>query len=225
MGKQQFRQPDHTRKVIGVKFGAGSTELIKQVAHIPIFNNRLYEEATGKWSPAPFGPLDKRLGTFQKSANCETCGLGLTDCVGHFGYVDLEYPVFHVGFFRLVIQMLQCICKSCAGTLLTGEQKEGFLRQLHNPNLDYLRRKVLHKRIVEASKKISHCPHCGFQNGVVKKAVGAVLKIAHGDPVKTECLSDFEAARENKELQNLIPASSTRLHSSIRRVRTESGNE
>lgn len=31
--------------------------------------------------------------------------------MGHFGFIDLELPVFHVGFFRLVIQLLQCICK------------------------------------------------------------------------------------------------------------------
>ncbi|KAH7729808.1 RNA polymerase Rpb1 [Aphelenchoides avenae] len=221
MGKQQFRQPDHTRKVTGVKFGAGSVEEIRQASHIQIFNNKLYEESTGKWSPAAYGPLDTRLvcsmlayasqplplqGTFQKTVNCETCGMNLTDCVGHFGYIDLEYPVFHVGFFRLIIQLLQCICKSCASTLLNGEQKLAFMRQIHNPNLDYLRRKVVHKKVVEASKKISTCPHCGFLNGVVKKAVGAVLKIAHGEPIKDDYLQEFENARENKELQNLVPA-------------------
>lgn len=95
------------------------------------------------------------------------------------------------------------------------------MRQIHNPNLDYLRRKVVHKKIVEASKKITACPHCGFVNGrhsergsfikmrftgVVKKAVGAVLKIAHGEPVQGDHLLEFENARENKELQNLVTA-------------------
>jgi DNA-directed RNA polymerase III subunit RPC1 len=121
---------------VGVKFTAGSTELIRQAAHIQIFNNRLYEEVQGKWVPAQYGPLDTRLvlydinmngeylkanrlciitfqGTFQKSGNCQTCNQGLQECVGHFGFIDLEYPVFHIGFFRLVIQTLQCICKVC----------------------------------------------------------------------------------------------------------------
>ncbi|KAI1716490.1 RNA polymerase rpb1, domain 5 domain-containing protein [Ditylenchus destructor] len=210
--KEQFKEADYSRKVAGVKFTAGSTELIRQVSQVQVFNNKLYDETAGKWSPAYFGPLDTRLGTFQKNMLCETCGLNQVDCVGHFGFIDLEYPVFHVGFFRLVIQMMQCLCKNCSATLLTGEQKAKFLLQVQNPSLDYLRRKALHKRIIEASKKISLCTNCGFQNGVVKKAVGAVLKIVHGEPVKEDSLYEFDVVRrEHKELNTLIPSSKFNL--------------
>jgi len=106
----------------------------------------------------------------------------MNDCVGHFGFIDLEYPVFHVGFFRLIIQTLQCICKvicfflilflkfnlilkGCSQTLLQEEQKSLLLRQASNPNLDYLRKKALQKKIVTLSKKISMCTKCGFLNG------------------------------------------------------------
>ena len=50
-------------------------------------------------------------GTNQKDANCETCGLGLAECVGHYGYIELALPVFHVGYFRSIITILQTICK------------------------------------------------------------------------------------------------------------------
>jgi len=50
-------------------------------------------------------------GTNQKDADCATCGKGLNDCIGHYGYIDLELPVFHVGYFRAVISVLQTICK------------------------------------------------------------------------------------------------------------------
>jgi len=52
-------------------------------------------------------------GTNQKDADCATCGKGLNDCIGHYGYIDLELPVFHVGYFRSVISVLQTICKVC----------------------------------------------------------------------------------------------------------------
>ena len=42
-----------------------------------------------------------------KVHNCKTCGKGLADCVGHFGYIDLELPVYHVGYFRSIIQVVQ----------------------------------------------------------------------------------------------------------------------
>jgi DNA-directed RNA polymerase III subunit RPC1 len=35
----------------------------------------------------------------------------MADCAGHFGHVTLELPVFHVGFFKAVISILQKICK------------------------------------------------------------------------------------------------------------------
>lgn len=60
-------------------------------------------------------------GTAMKDTNCSTCGKPMQDCVGHFGYVDLELPVFHVGYFRLTIQSLQMICKvSCNLFALKG---------------------------------------------------------------------------------------------------------
>ena len=46
-----------------------------------------------------------------KDRSCETCGKALADCVGHYGYLDLELPIFHVGFFRSTIVILQTICK------------------------------------------------------------------------------------------------------------------
>ena len=50
-------------------------------------------------------------GTSEKDSNCETCGKGLADCVGHYGYIDLELPCFHIGYFRATIMILQTICK------------------------------------------------------------------------------------------------------------------
>ena len=52
-------------------------------------------------------------GTCSKDRICDTCGKGLADCVGHYGYIDLELPVFHVGHFRATVVILQCICKVC----------------------------------------------------------------------------------------------------------------
>lgn len=50
-------------------------------------------------------------GVSQKDALCATCNQGLNECVGHFGYLDLALPVYHVGHFRSTIQILQSICK------------------------------------------------------------------------------------------------------------------
>lgn len=57
------------------------------------------------------GPLDMRMGTSNQSTKCETCHRQLKDCNGHFGYVKLALPAFHVGFLKKIIEILHCICK------------------------------------------------------------------------------------------------------------------
>ena len=72
------------------------------------------------------GPLDPRLGTAEKDRTrpCGTCGKGMTDCPGHFGFVKLALPVFHVGYFGHTVAVLQAICKACSRVLLTEEDRQ-----------------------------------------------------------------------------------------------------
>lgn len=55
--------------------------------------------------------IDSVQGTSDKAALCETCGQKMADCVGHYAYIRLVLPVFHIGYFKMVITMLQDICK------------------------------------------------------------------------------------------------------------------
>jgi DNA-directed RNA polymerase beta' subunit len=43
-------------------------------------------------------------------------------------YIRLELPVFHVGYFKNTIQLLQCICKSCSRVLLFGAERATWLK-------------------------------------------------------------------------------------------------
>lgn len=46
-------------------------------------------------------------GTSEKDRPCLTCGKNLADCLGHYGYLDLELPCFHIGYFKAIIGILQ----------------------------------------------------------------------------------------------------------------------
>ncbi|KAI8055130.1 hypothetical protein BDF22DRAFT_725512 [Syncephalis plumigaleata] len=128
-------------------------------------------------TPVRHGVLDLRLGTSEKSTNCETCGLPMAECIGHFGYLKLCVPIFHIGYFRAIINILQTICKSCSRVLLDEEKRRVYLRRLRNPGLDSLQRRTIVKSVQDESKKVLYCPYCQGTNGTVKK-VGA-LKIVH----------------------------------------------
>lgn len=125
-------------------------------------------------------------GTNSKEAPCQTCGKGIHECVGHYGYIDLELPVFHIGYFKCIINILQTICKKCAHVLLVDEDKYTYSSKLSNPNLSYMVKKKIREKIVGKCKKVTKCPHCKEVNGFVKKMTAgkgstgnSVLKIVH----------------------------------------------
>ena len=129
-------------------------------------------------APLPGGVLDRRLGTSDKKMECATCKGRLTECAGHFGYVKLVLPVFHIGYFKHVVQILQCICKGCGRALLPEDDRRRFLRRCRRPGAEPVAKKALLKQVVERCKRVRTCPHCGDLNGTVKKAP-ASLKIVH----------------------------------------------
>ncbi|KAM9325606.1 DNA-directed RNA polymerase III subunit RPC1 [Gastrophryne carolinensis] len=209
--KEQFRETDVAKKISHICFGVKSAEQMRQQAHIQVVSKSLYSQDNNH-SPLPFGVLDHRMGTSEKDRPCLTCGKNLADCLGHYGYLDLELPCFHVGYFKAVINILQMICKTCSHIMLTTEERKQFLDFLRRPGLTYLQKRGLKKKISEKCRKKTTCLNCGAFNGPVKKC--GLLKIIHEkykttkkvvDPMVTHFLQSFETAIEhNKEVEALL---------------------
>ncbi|KAL2045874.1 hypothetical protein ABVK25_011977 [Lepraria finkii] len=129
-------------------------------------------------------PLDARMGISGKRETCRTCGLRLQDCNGHFGHVKLVLPVFHVGYFKKVIQILQSICKDCSCILLSETDSRKFLVAIRRSQGEGLRHAAVVRKVAEQCRKAKVCFECGAINGLVRKAGSYSLKIAH-DKFKT----------------------------------------
>ncbi|XP_011188921.1 DNA-directed RNA polymerase III subunit RPC1 [Zeugodacus cucurbitae] len=208
MPKEQFREADVIKKISHVQFCISSPEEIQQESHLRIVSKNLYQ---GQRQPVPYGVLDKRMGVSTKDATCDTCGQGLNECIGHFGYLDLALPVFHIGHFRATISILQMICKSCSHVMLREVDKRIYEKKLLNPNLSYLAKKSLHGQILNKAKKQTKCPNCEAPNGGVKKGPG-LLKILHDpckgkkpDAIMTDALNELlQATENNRELQQML---------------------
>jgi DNA-directed RNA polymerase III subunit RPC1 len=97
--------------------------------------------------------------------------------VGHYGYIKLALPVFHIGYYKLMMTILQNICKTCSKVLVDEKTKRSYLKRIRAPFLDGLGKKMILKNLNALCKKQSQCPHCYSLNGMVKK-VGP-LKILH----------------------------------------------
>lgn len=209
MVKEQYRETDVARKVSHVSFGVDSRVNMERQAHIHVVAKNLYIQDSLR-SPVQYGVLDKRMGTCSNTINCATCGKSLNECIGHFGYIDLELPVFHAGYFRAIIGILQSICKGCSRLMLTEAERKTFLTRVLSPNLTYLNRKALRKQILAKAKKTTICPNCKDVNGTVKKS--GLFKIVHErnkskkvDVVMQQTLAEYNNVLEtNKELEGII---------------------
>lgn len=153
------------------------------------------------------------MGVCGKSDKCNTCNKDVFSCTGHFGFIDLELPCFHIGHFRNVITILQTICKTCSHVLISPPDKKKWTNMINRPNMPYLQKKTLRKKITEVAKKISVCPYCSSVNGVVKKC--GLLKISHEphralgkkklESVIEEKIIEFQSAIDNNpELKGLL---------------------
>nr|ALP13659.1 RNA polymerase subunit beta' subunit-1 [Karenia brevis] len=63
------------------------------------------------------GVNDPRLGPLDPRTPCHTCGLGIKECPGHWGYVTLARPMFHWGFMKATHNVLRCVCYYCSRLL------------------------------------------------------------------------------------------------------------
>lgn len=111
-----------------------------------------------------------------KSLKCDTCYKDSNACVGHFGSIELCYPVYHTGYFLYTMEILQSICKRCSRVLLNPQHRNKYLVKLTD-DLNPLLKKQLHKDIIALCKKVKVCPYCQQPNGLVKKF--AFYKIFH----------------------------------------------
>lgn len=94
---QQLRKKSSKK----IQFSLFSNQDIVKLSEFQVTHRDLY--TAGERAPVKNGVLDRRLGTTEKSAFCETCGQSPADCVGHYAYIKLILPVFHIGFFKHIL--------------------------------------------------------------------------------------------------------------------------
>ncbi|KAJ2614748.1 DNA-directed RNA polymerase II core subunit rpo21 [Coemansia sp. RSA 1365] len=118
------------RRVQYVQFGIFSPEELRSMAVVKIEIPELRDE-DGR--PKMMGLLDPRMGTIDRNVKCHTCGESMSECPGHFGYIDLAKPVYHIGFINKVKKVLECVCWNC-GKLKADYSRPDFQRLLSIPD-------------------------------------------------------------------------------------------
>jgi len=189
------------KKISHLQFGLLSPAEMQRLAEFQVYSRELFSMPSR--TPAKGGCLDPRLGVSDKVSTCATCKRKLVDCAGHFGYIRLALPVFHIGFLRHTLHILQCICKSCSRVLLVETDRQVHLRKMRHTRTDVLAKSASCKKVVEKCKKAKTCPHCHAVNGTVKKITGApTLKLVH---------EKYKGRHSEDELEDLIHSLDTAM--------------
>ncbi|RLF25412.1 MAG: DNA-directed RNA polymerase subunit A', partial [Thermoprotei archaeon] len=112
-----------TKRIGAIEFGVLDPDTIRRMSVTAIITADTYDE---DGMPIRSGLMDRRLGTVEPGVRCETCGNPVGLCPGHFGHIELARPVIHVGFVKIIHQLLRATCRNCGRLLLPQSEIEKY---------------------------------------------------------------------------------------------------
>ncbi|MBL7160803.1 MAG: DNA-directed RNA polymerase subunit A' [Candidatus Aenigmarchaeota archaeon] len=97
-------------RISKMHFGLLSPSMVKSLAKVRVVVSDLYDP---DGFPVEGGVMDPRMGVIDPGLQCRTCGGGIGECPGHFGYLELAKPIIHVLYTKTVYQLLRFTCRKC----------------------------------------------------------------------------------------------------------------
>nr|CAI39062.1 DNA-directed RNA polymerase III largest subunit [Paramecium tetraurelia] len=168
---------DIKRKIGGLQYSILSPQDAINLAEVKIFRDKNYDKMTGK--NIEHGPLDLRMGQSLRDTQCSSCTL-LNECPGHFGYIPLQLPIYHLGFFTHVVKCLKCLCYKCGQVRLTPDEINQLTQKMVHciQTRSYNAQLKVFKKVLKKCRSNKQCPHCYCEQ------IGEAKKLAKGDAGK-----------------------------------------
>jgi len=113
--------------------------------------------------PIEMGLMNPRLGVIEPGLRCKTCGRKVDECPGHFGHIDLAMPVIHVGYTKLIKNLLKGTCRKCGRVLIPPKQIEMYkkkVKEFHTLGLEILDVETIHKSAIMEASSSRVCFYC-----------------------------------------------------------------
>ncbi len=128
------------RLIESVEFSIFSPDQVRKMSTVKVTVPDTYDE---DGYPIAGGLADQRLGVIDPGLKCKSCGGRMKTCPGHFGHIELVRPVIHVGFAKMVYQLLKATCRKCSRVMTNATD-------------------------LESVKRAASCPHCGEKQVPIK---------------------------------------------------------
>jgi DNA-directed RNA polymerase subunit A' len=154
-----------SKKVDRIKFGIMSPKMVKKMSIAKIITPDTHDT---DGYPIKGGLMDPRMGVIDPGLRCRTCKSKMGDCPGHFGYIELARPVIHVGYIKMIYNILQSTCRECSRILLDEERISAYRKKFSEVYGGEKEFEGIIKEVLVEAKKAKKCPHCTAEQKKVK---------------------------------------------------------
>jgi len=103
------------KRIASIKFSLMDPTEIRKMSAVEVKTADTYKDDGHAYRQ---GLMDNRMGVIEPGVRCETCGNKHDVCPSHFGHIQLELPVIHIGFTNLLKTALKATCNNCSRILL-----------------------------------------------------------------------------------------------------------
>ncbi|MEA3190840.1 MAG: DNA-directed polymerase subunit [Thermoplasmata archaeon] len=158
------RLTNQPKKIGHMEFGLLSPKEVRGLSATKVITADTYDD---DGFPIEMGLMDPRLGVIEPGLRCKTCGQKVGECPGHFGHIDLAMPVIHVGFVRVVRDILRASCRGCGKLLFSERLRQDFDKDLKTYIQEEKDTQILAKRVAKEASNVTVCPHCGREHGTI----------------------------------------------------------
>jgi DNA-directed RNA polymerase beta' subunit len=142
MDKNQPQNITYYSKIRDICFYVSGNEENKIESTVEVTNKEVMK---GDF-PMKEGVYDAHMGTTDNNWNCHTCHNRKTICPGHFGSMELNYPVKSPMFRDELLKWCKIICYYCGKLVVPLKTKARINRRLGE--------------LVKVVRTVKKCPHC-----------------------------------------------------------------
>ena len=199
-----YKKVDKSLKSISFELWSKEQILKESVVEVTRFERTV---VNGKFVNVEGSVRDPRMGPLDRLSVCGTCGKKTGVCNGHWGHIELCVPIYHVNFYRQVVQWLKGTCRNCSNHLMkdiTLPIKKQRVQWMSH----FFKSSNLHT---------TTCPHCSVklpkyvwskekQQVLMNKKVYKVMDvIEHLEMISPELLLHFNMSHPKSMILEVLP--------------------
>lgn len=194
---------DKSLKAISFEIWSKEQILKESVVHVTKHERTV---VNGKFVNVENSVRDRRMGPLDRLSTCETCGKKTGVCNGHWGHIELTRPIYHVNFYRNVLQWLKGTCRNCASHLLKDTELP-----IKKPRVQWM------SHFFKSTNLFTKCPHCSikvpkyawnkekFQILMNKKVYKIYDVLDHVEMISTDLLKHFNMSHPKNMILEVLP--------------------